>query len=779
MPKSTLYFLKYNDYYNRQAKGSPDLLEYLDCKTYELTTTAFNPRDGANTFHVLNVDDGVKFDYMVRTIEDAPEAVEDRWFVVDRHYTRAGQCTVYLRRDFLADYANEIHKATLLMQRGSLPQTSPMLYNSEGFTFNQIKKSEILLKDRGATAWAAFYLAPNFFGEPAEDKALNLAGDIAYDYAFATTDALLAAFPGSNLDGGLEPSATGYTAPAIHFDSDNPSASEPYNAKWTISPTAGVSYELQGSMTAASYKIATPRLIDARSYFTANMPTDAALVDALTADRGTVDGDLLLNADQTVARVGSGDIYKYYALAVARQPSTSITYTPTSGDETYTIAEALQSGSIAAGIATGTPSGTYTITAQVDSVVAVWLEVPTESTITLPATAPLPDAPYYIALMPWDSIQYIKPGGGDYITSSPTLTRKAVTAFAKQFGSYVYDIQLLPYFPDPAFVGTNKISFIDSDAGAVAFADQGNTFVYFAKRQTFSVSLNYSVPMWDNRKVQDATQLVRICSPNYAAAFDVSAAKNGGIQQFRADCTYKPYQPYIHVAPHWGGLYGTDFGDPRGLICSGDFSLPIVSDAWTEYQINNKNYQLMFDRQVETMDIKRGTVRANELFGALSGVRGGAVSGAQIGGGYGAAVGAALSVAGGIADIAISETMYQREREDIIKSQAWQLGNIQARPETLTKVGALNANNKVFPVVEIYEASDAEIDAFAAYVERRGCRLGIVGGIDTYRTGATNFIQGELLHINTGEDAKIADEIARELALGAYYDLWAGEEDIP
>ena len=47
---------------------------------------------------------------------------------------------------------------------------------------------------------------------------------------------------------------------------------------------------------------------------------------------------------------------------------------------------------------------------------------------------------------------------------------------------------------------------------------------------------------------------------------------NQGIDSFDIECTYKPYNPYIHISPNYKGLYGKDFDDIRGLICGGDFS---------------------------------------------------------------------------------------------------------------------------------------------------------------------------------------------------------------
>ena len=84
------------------------------------------------------------------------------------------------------------------------------------------------------------------------------------------------------------------------------------------------------------------------------------------------------------------------------------------------------------------------------------------------------------------------------------------------------------------------------------------------------------------RKLANECDLVRIVSQNYSAIFEFSPAKSGGVDGFLADCTYKPWAPYIHILPKLKGLYGDNFvtiDDARGLICGGDMSLPQLSNA--------------------------------------------------------------------------------------------------------------------------------------------------------------------------------------------------------
>ena len=93
------------------------------------------------------------------------------------------------------------------------------------------------------------------------------------------------------------------------------------------------------------------------------------------------------------------------------------------------------------------------------------------------------------------------------------------------------------------------------------------------------------------RKLANECDLVRLVSQNYSAIFEFSPAKSGGVDGFLADCTYKPWSPYIHILPKLKGLYGDNFvsiDDARGLICGGDMSLPQLSNEWANYQLQNK-----------------------------------------------------------------------------------------------------------------------------------------------------------------------------------------------
>ena len=59
--------------------------------------------------------------------------------------TRNGQYQVTLRRDLLAEYYDEISFAPVFIEKGNPGISDSAIFNREPFTFNQIKKDELLL----------------------------------------------------------------------------------------------------------------------------------------------------------------------------------------------------------------------------------------------------------------------------------------------------------------------------------------------------------------------------------------------------------------------------------------------------------------------------------------------------------------------------------------------------------------------------------------------------------------------------------------------------------
>ena len=301
--------------------------------------------------------------------------------------------------------------------------------------------------------------------------------------------------------------------------------------------------------------------------------------------------------------------------------------------------------------------------------------------------------------------------------------------------------------------------------------------IIYPKNNSFSVALDYKLTLKESMKIDSQTDLYRLVSPNYQGSFDFNVAKNGGsVKGFIADCTYKPYTSYIKVSPNFSWLYGSNYGDCRGLICGGDFSIGFLQDAWENYQLNNKNYQNIFNREIQNLDVNQGIQRTQQyLSGGLNiardtiagGVGGGLATGSPFGAIAGAVAGGVGSGVGYAADMNLMERGLQEQRQFSIDKFRMQLGNIQALPYTLTKVGAFNINSKVWPFLEYYTCSEQEKEALKMKIQYEGMTVGVVDILGNYMSGG--YVQADLIRNESViDDSHLLDDIYIELTKGVY-----------
>ena len=283
-------------------------------------------------------------------------------------------------------------------------------------------------------------------------------------------------------------------------------------------------------------------------------------------------------------------------------------------------------------------------------------------------------------------------------------------------------------------------------------------------------------------KIDNECNLYRLVSPNYQGEFEFSPVKNGGVDRFNVDCTYKPYNPYIHVNPDFGGLYGDDYNDSRGLICQGDFTVGMISDAFQTYELNNKNYQQIFNRQIQNMDVSNEIARAEQgvksVTGTINGAISGAVAGGMVGGGYGAAAGAVIGLGtgmvGGIADYYNLDKQLKENKSYAADMYNFNLQNVKALPYTLTRCTALTFNNKLFPFIEYYTCTDEEKQAFIRKLQHDGMTVNAIDKIRNYTDQSGRFVRGIIIRLDQDsnhklkEDAHMANEIYDEIKKGVY-----------
>lgn len=149
-----------------------------------------------------------------------------------------------------------------------------------------------------------------------------------------------------------------------------------------------------------------------------------------------------------------------------------------------------------------------------------------------------------------------------------------------------------------------------------------------------------------------------------------------------------------------------------------------------------------------------------------------------IAGPVGIALGAASAVAGA-GDLAISQHLYGVSKDYQTQQFNLQLGNIKSKGNTITKVTAYNYNNKLFPYVTTYEATDTEKKQVKEYLDYYGMNIGTVGQITDYlKPTGTTFVSASLIRYVENEnetkghrcDTNYVQALQAELAQGIYLD---------
>lgn len=164
-----LYLLKYNNYYNRIVKKFNTLAEYLVTPYYNndvVENVNFNPNDGVDTEQIINSNG--KFDYCI--LADGNNIIS-RWFILECKRERNGQYRLSLRRDLVVDNYNEIISSPCFIEKATVTNSDPAIFNNENMGFNQIKTSETPIKDETNSAWVVGYVPRDSFTEDTQINA--------------------------------------------------------------------------------------------------------------------------------------------------------------------------------------------------------------------------------------------------------------------------------------------------------------------------------------------------------------------------------------------------------------------------------------------------------------------------------------------------------------------------------------------------------------------------------------------------------------------------------
>lgn len=777
----TIITLKYNNYFNRLVKIGSDLSAYSPFIKNRINNVNFNPADGVTTTQIINAPQNEIGDYLL--VVDDTGTLISRWFILDDTRLRNGQYELQLRRDLIADAYSDVIKAPVFIEKATLKSADPMIFNSENMTYNQIKKSETLLKDGTDCAWIVGYMARND-GSGNTTHINGTVSSINNQYISETTTTpsdFISQHSGTILNKSyLEFSTTYsyrnflyYKKSAVYYTTLDGDTVNKALGKESESDTWKTGRELTDAEVKTN--IFKDKWGEIRRLVSeANNYVNEDNMDSITF----YDGKKVKLSDGNVYEVKikiNEPIYRHI----------EITNMPNVGEYIdNTISQYLASLNIQNSTKSGNPYSPMTITT---SNYGCSLEkVAEEGTFSydIPTSRnKVKDAPYDIFAIPYSPSEdpYVwihadEHGAvGEHMSSEIGLL--VAQAISEKLGATLYDLQLLPYCPLPELLedpGTSDMSIVNLVQGTdyTLVKDSSNkavSMIVFPSKSSFSTKINLKEPIIiKDVKVESECDMYRLCSPNYQGVFEFNAAKNNGISYFDVDCTYLPYNPYIHVSPNFDGLYGKDFDDTRGLICSGDFSLARITDAWTNYQLQNKNYMASFNRQIQNMEVQNNVARLNDVLGATVGSIAGAVAGSKLGGGVGAVAGLGLTAAAGVADYQINEQL-RNENMDYTKDMfGYQLGNIKAVPDGLSKTTAYTKNNKYFPFLEFYTCTDEEKNALKNKLKYNGMTVMRIGTINEFLQPEQSYIKGRLIRLEGDYDNHYVNELSQELYKGVY-----------
>lgn len=698
---------------------------------------------------------------------------------------RGNQYRFTLKRDILADKYDLITNAPMLIERAMVNNiNNPLLYNPEGFSFNQIKKEETLLKDKTNSAWYILYF---------KDSTNNTGSfTIPTNYDIKINGSLASSIYAS----GNQKYCENFNINTKFVCEFRNTASDYYGHGWKqINTASGITY--------SSFE--TPNL------FVPNIhKTTAECKTALTAafsnqfstlksrlQTDNTDTDTLTEAEfLTLKNIGIGGV-RVYSVADNKIYNVTVTNTVSTKNNNKTSGTCFD---LAKQLYLSTDlnvssdpddwnqwkqeflSYSYTV----NSLTVTADEDTTDAynwSLYEAGKASTDDSEYNIVAIPYHNCLYRKYNQDKtYVNrqSSNTVSQLLVKSIIEKYADKLVDVQLLPYCPLQNKI-IDRLSLADDSLYSEVTNGNQYTFMLYVPKSNFTFNINKtyttsSLPL--NRKIENETKIYKIVSPNYNGSFEFSVAKNGGVEYFNVDVSLIPYSPYIHINPNFKELYGSDWNDARGLICGGDFSLPRRLDQWETYKINNKNYQQIFDRQIQNIDFTQGQERIqagwNIVTGTLTGAATGAMAGGMAAGPYGAIAGAgaglATSLAGGFMDYSMLRDR-QAEQKDLTADMfRYQLGNIKALPDTITKVTPLTFNNKIFPFIEVYECTDEEVTLFRNFLTYQSMTINAVGTIAEYQQEDTKtFIKGKMLRLeNSDLCAHEWMEIYNRLSEGVY-----------
>lgn len=328
----------------------------------------------------------------------------------------------------------------------------------------------------------------------------------------------------------------------------------------------------------------------------------------------------------------------------------------------------------------------------------------------------------------------------------------------------IIDVQYLPFS-------------VASSANANIQINDVSMIAQFIENDDFMFSTN----LYDLTDINKETDTIKIVSPSRASQMLFRPYDNDGNMEFTTKITLKPFASVIYVRPSTKGLLIKDFDDKDCLIINEDFSLTNVSSEWTNYIYNNRNYENVFNREIQGREFQRTWERKVEQANARSDEWNARSISAQKARTYtgnipmisdiSAAIGTAWAdsayMQAAAMDRQYNEAMYEEGLNQSRDLFRYQLDNIQSQPAIPSKITTIDCKFLDGIYLEFYSTNDTEKLAIKSYIKYNGNR------IDDYGTFANywgHFVRGKIIKTKNYTQPE-TDELNRRLQMGIYTEV--------
>ena len=772
---NTIVIGNYNNYYNRIHKPAlENAFLYSQAgfaNIHVFPNINFNRNDGVDAEHTINFvpadtnfNDNINPDYFLVCEADTYNTVVSRWFVTECRWNRDHQLVLTLRRDILADFWDAFKNNDFYCEKGSIPTGYNILsYNSEGMTFNSILKKRVALRPSiGQTGrYIVGYIDRKFGGGRVYNTVYN------YEYDSMEEFPLAKYVSGTRHLVQEDTIKKGYTFGMCQ-------ANDPGSIGYASGPYARMRYYIS----------------EEKGEVVVNQTAGVATIGSPTFDRTTAQALAKSISkyfvDNRIAVGIKSDLEDHFDF-VSDEYSLYHDSNIRIGDKVYNVELTASDFDYNGSGVGGFSESLFTAIKQTYSDmwassvaytdIKYWLRY-TEYVVTLTeigSYVTIPASRNHAGNNPYDI----------FVMNDNETTRGFASRFATQYSAQhvVYDVQVLPF--EPTYDNSGSVDVGGGNLLHWATSDSKSGHFYHESIKTYSGNVDI--------KKGSNLDMCRIYSPDGASCWEFNPAKIGGVAQnsIRYEVTFAPLRPYMHIFPHFAGIYGsvnkasgeTATAESRGLICTGDYTIPYSTNNWAEFQYNNSAYQLAHDRQIENMSIMHNAERLQEnvniISGTLSGAMGGAQSGFMAGGAYGAVAGGIVggvgTLAGGLASKNINEQLRSEEISYVEDMFGYQLQNIKAQAQPLAHSNYITIGVAFFPYIEYYSCDDVESTIFEERLRVNGWTLGIVTNMSAMKEACSDvnspsaFCKGRLVRFSGEEDSHVVNEINAELQRGVRF----------